>query len=145
MKVFDFGIYILIFYVIVVKIATIGLVLSVPVQGFYIILGFVIVCGVVFFYRRNRSNKDALWLVIALLLTIIVCTVVSVVFFDTSWDGNTYRKTSVYLLVSGWNPIYETFAEAACRAGTLLQTNFHFWYDTYPRGDFLFAASFYAL
>jgi len=144
MKVFDFGIYILIFYVVIVTIATIGLVLFVPVQGFYIILGFMITSGVVFFHYKNNIKNTA-WLVIVLLLTITVCTVISVIFFDTSWDGNTYRKTSVYLLVSGWNPIYETFAEAAYRAGTLLQTNFHFWYDTYPRGDFLFAASFYAL
>ena len=144
MKVFDFGIYILLFYVIVVTIATIGLVFSVPIQGFYIILGFVITSCVVFIHYR-KNNKGALWLVIVLLLTIVVCTVISVIFFDTSWDGNTYRKTSVYLLVSGWNPINETFAEAAYRVGTLLQTNFHFWYDTYPRGDFLFAASFYAL
>ena len=148
----DIGVYILLYYVLVLLIATLALIFRIPLFGVYSILGFVLVSVSVFFFYEI---KPAIGIILILLIIIVTSVVVSGVFFDPSWDGNSYRKTSIYMLAMGWNPVYEKFASSVYQftvnsgfTGTFYLHNpamWAFWYDTYPKADLLFAAVIYLL
>lgn len=65
-------------------------------------------------------------------------------FYSVGYDGNAYHKIAVGLLDRGWNPVYETSADAISRLGVNLYGT-HPWVDIYPKGTWLFAANVYAL
>ena len=62
-----------------------------------------------------------------------------------TWDGNAYRKTTVFMLRQGYNPIYETFYDAVARIGIIENRSWEPWLDGYPKGSEIFATVIYAI
>jgi len=138
----DVALYLLLFFVCIMGISTLALIVRMPIIGFYIIIGFAIVAISAFvFYEKIKALK----LVLILLFVIVGSTLFASSFYDISFDGNSYRKPSVYMLNMGWNPVYETFREASTRFSDPLPFTPGQWFDTYPKGDYLVAAPMYSL
>ena len=75
---------------------------------------------------------------------LFICAVVSVNVYDFSYDGNTYHKTTIGLLKNGWNPIYQSFEEAALTLKIIPEDyTWPVWYDHYPKASWIIGAAFY--
>ncbi len=77
--------------------------------------------------------------VLCLTVILLLCTHT----YDFSWDGNTYHKSIIALLKDGWNPLQETFYSYAERFPFLSSAK-ETWFDAYPKGTELWAATVYA-
>ena len=146
---FDIGFFLLLYFVCVLTLGTLSLILKLPLLWVYLGVGLVF-AGILacILYK----NKHAALLLVTIIFILVFSVVFSGLFIDLSWDGNSYRMPSVYLLANGWNPIYETFSYAFERLvnvgepGSLVPRNhWSFWYDTYPKGDFIVASMIYSL
>lgn len=67
---------------------------------------------------------------------VIACVVVSGLFFDVSWDGNTAHQVAVVQLAQGWNPLRELHVDRSRIAQWLAVENF-------PKGAWIRAAVIY--
>lgn len=104
-----------------------------------------IVCSAVacYFVGGKEWRKTTLAVVSGLAI-FAVCVFINTLFYDWSYDGNTYHKSMIGLLKNGWNPLYMSFFDYA---------DLHFpqihavqtWYDAYPKVAEIYAACLYAV
>lgn len=99
--------------------------------------------GVCFFLSRYSVKDTA---TVLLLGVVILCAaaLISGHVFDGSWDGNRYHKSITGALKWGWNPLQETFYDFAKDIPFLADIT-ETWYDAYPKGTEIWAASIYVL
>ncbi len=76
------------------------------------------------------------------ILIIAVWSVICVKMTDWSYDGMYYHKEAIITLEKGWNPIYQSCAQAeALNANADLAL----WLDNYPKGIWMLSAALYIL
>lgn len=142
---YQLGFSILIFLATVVWLSTFFFLLGVPIQPFTIPLAIIISF---FFtaYIGRLTSKDAASLAIAMVATIFICALVSTYVYDFSFDGNTYHKTTIGMMKNGWNPVYESFENAALTLKIIPDDyDWPIWYDHYPKASWIIGAAFYRL
>ncbi len=84
--------------------------------------------------KENMTKKT--WTVLLSLCVILVSIIVSVFYFDLSWDGQWYQQSAIYHLKSGWNPISEPIRVFE---GNNDSSIIHF-----PKGSWYYAASIFS-
>lgn len=95
--------------------------------------------AVVFIFLSARKYFGKVYLpsvgiVTAAFLGLIVsCALVSGIFFDVSYDGQTYHQEAVVRLNNGWNPVHDP----------PLQGEHGLWINHYPKAPWICAAQFY--
>lgn len=72
----------------------------------YIILSALI--SFIFFYKgKDKSDiKRVIINIVVAILILFITILVSEIFYDNTWDGNTYHKEMIGLMKSGMNPVY---------------------------------------
>jgi hypothetical protein len=66
---------------------------------------------------------------------IVFSLVISTLFYDYSWDGQTYHQEAIFYLKNGWNPIYEHHASNASH---------EIWLSHYAKGLETISATIYS-
>ncbi len=92
--------------------------------------------------RWFRGEEGAGWKDIALCIVIVAAAVfLSRLFYNIHWDGNTYHKTAVGLLLDGWNPLTPDCTAAAdtVKLTEGLRYNAR-WIDHYANGGWILSA-----
>lgn len=104
-----------------------------------------VVCSsLVSFILSGRSLKRTATIVLAGILVLGISMLLSARVYDCSWDGNRYHKSITGLLKYGWNPLQTTFYDFAQKFSFLAEVK-ETWYDAYPKGTEIWAASLYAI
>ena len=104
----------------------------------------------IYFYKCSETKKEALIytaiMSIVSILLVIISFNISSNFFDISWDGNSYHKTTIGSIKNGWNPVYEHVEDFSSKSDNnkiLIDGNYGLWTNHYARASHTFAASVY--
>lgn len=104
-----------------------------------------IVCSTIScFFLSGRSKKQTIQVLVLAMLLLGISAVLSNRIFDSSWDGVRYHKSMAGALKCGWNPLQETFYDFAEDIPFLAEVG-ESWYDAYPKGTEIWAASLYSI
>ena len=126
-----------------VLVSTAMFVFDVPISEVNIVIAILCSAAACFFVCGREWRKTAAAIFFSLII-MAVCVYINTIFYDWSYDGNTYHKSMIGLLKHGWNPLYMSFFDYA---------KLHFpqiaatqsWYDAYPKAAEIYAACLYAL
>lgn len=101
-----------------------------------------ILAFLVWWFGFEGANKNLLaktLLVVGIFAGSILC---ACLIYDISWDGNTYHKTAVGLLIDGWNPLHsdcmEVLSEDWKTGGMRYNAQ---WINHYANGGWVLAAT----
>ena len=88
--------------------------------------------------RTYLPHPARLTLVITLLLSLLVggCTLISLLLYDLSPDGQAYHQEGVYQLAHGWNPFLDPYLKPLSN---------HIELNHFPKGPWILAATMYRL
>lgn len=142
---YQLGFSLLMFLAAVVWLSTFLFFLGVPMQPFAV--PFAIVISFLFTaYIEKLSLKDSALLAAGMTVIIFTCALASTYVYDFSFDGNTYHKTTIGMIKNGWNPIYQSFENAALTLKIIPDDyDWPIWYDHYPKASWIIGAAFYRL
>ncbi len=106
-------------------------------------LGFVVALGstVSFIYWGTRKYFDqkrllTMGMIVSVFLSILIASIlISGLFYDVSYDGQTYHQEAVSQLNHGWNPVRDP----------PLQNEYGIWINHYPKAPWIYAAQFYKI
>lgn len=137
------GIFILNLFFFTLADTTLLFFLGVRISGFN--LPAAIVCSTIScFFLSGRSKKQTIQVLLFAMLFLGISALLSNRVFDSSWDGNRYHKSMIGALRYGWNPLRETFYDFAEDIPFLAEVG-ESWYDAYPKGTEIWAASLYSI
>lgn len=146
---FDVGFFIILFLGLLLGIATLFLILGSTIEGYILPMSFILTSIILFCLNKKKYSIQECLKSITLVTLIafgitIICAAFATGVYDLSYDGNTYHKTTIGMLKNGWNPVYQSFYDAASRSQIIPQFNWPVWYDHYPKGSWIMGATFYA-
>lgn len=148
-KLYLLGITLIIFIFNNLLISTLLFLLNISTTYINVILSFflTILIYVLIMRKEKYTLKEQLKSITLFLIIIIASIFISGQIYDTTYDGNTYHKTAVGQLKSGWNPVYETIGEFNNSDNNELKltNNFDIWNDHYAKGYWIYAANIYSL
>lgn len=130
----------LIFAGINLSVSSILLLLKVPIMGVTVFISLLLTLIVSWnFFAKEGSHKikTVLSLISTFIIIFGIFIVVSIYFFDLSWDGQAYHQEAIIRLTEGWNPIYDA----------PLSNDFisNFWINHYAKGSWINSATIYSL
>ena len=140
---YEVGFSILLFLVTIVWLSTFFFILGVPIKAFIIPISFMVSVWLAVYIGRMDA-RQGIFLFSIVISIIFICAANSTYVYDFSYDGNTYHKTTIGLLKNGWNPIYQSFEDAALTL-RIIPDNYVWpiWYDHYPKASWIIGAAFY--
>lgn len=148
-KMYLFGITLIIFIFNNLLISSLLFLLNISISYINVILSFLltILIYILIMKKENYHFKEQLISISLFIIIIITSIFISGQIYDTTYDGNTYHKTAVGQLKSGWNPVYETIEEFNDNDNNELKltNNFDIWNDHYAKGYWIYAANIYSL
>lgn len=99
-----------------------------------------IITGVIYYYWFWDKQWDWRCIAVQMCLT-AVAVLLSYLIFNVQWDGNTYHKTAIGLMMNGWNPIDMdcTSVLPANRVTNGIKYNAQ-WIDHYANGGWVISA-----
>lgn len=124
-----------------ITIASLMFFFGISVQGWFFPCVLIGSAGLTFLL--NGKKMKSMWVVFLALVGMGAVFLLCARTYDFSWDGNTYHKSIVGLLNDGWNPLHQTFYSYAEKF-PFLSHEMATWYDAYPKGSELWAATVYA-
>ena len=137
------GIFILNLFFFTLADTTLLFLLGVQISGFNLTVA--IVCSTIScFFLSGRSKKQTIQVLLLAMLLLGISAMLSNRVFDSSWDGARYHKSMTGVLKWGWNPLRETFYDFAEDTPFLAEVD-ESWYDAYPKGTEIWAASLYSI
>ncbi len=89
-----------------------------------------------FFFEKKINITKKIWTILLSYSVIAISLLVSVFYFDLSWDGQWYQQSAIYHLQSGWNPVFEPIRSFEVTNDSSIS---HF-----PKGSWYYAASVYS-
>ena len=98
--------------------------------------------GLCYGFFKMRNYFPAVTLVGALLLflaTLVGCLFLASLFFDISWDGQTYHQESIIQLSNGWNPVFSDLSWGDPH----IERSLFLWVNHYPKAAEIAAATIY--
>lgn len=142
---FEIGLYIILFIFFTTLIATVLLLVNIPISFIPLILG-LLLSIITMYFIVGKDWKKLLVLSIIFIVAFLLCVGISSSVYDTTWDGEAYHKNAVGLLNLGWSPIYETSTESINRLGieSIIPTGTII-ADVYAKASWIFAASCYSI
>ena len=142
--IYQIGFSILLFLATIVWMSTLFFVLGVPIQVYVIPVSILASTFLTAWIGKLDIRREGIYILISVTCIIFICAVVSVNVYDFLYDGNTYHKTTIGLLKNGWNPIYQSFEEAALTLKIIPEDyTWPVWYDHYPKASWIIGAAFY--
>ena len=142
---YQIGFSIVMFLAAIVWLATFFFLVGVPIQSVTVPLA-IISAILITVYTGELPTHQVIRLVISTVSIVFVCAVISTYVYDFSFDGNTYHKTTIGMLKNGWNPVYESFENAALTSKIIPDDyEWPIWYDHYPKASWIIGAAFYRL
>ena len=142
--IYQIGFSILLFLATIVWMSTLFFVLGVPIQVYVIPVSILASTFLTAWIGKLDVRREGIYILISVTCIVFICAVVSVNVYDFSYDGNTYHKTTIGLLKNGWNPIYQSFEEAALTLKIIPEDyTWPVWYDHYPKASWIIGAAFY--
>lgn len=92
-----------------------------------------VVVGVLILIYIVKIRRDAIVSLVLAFTVSVISYELAVYIYDISYDGQGYHQETIYLLKSGWNPLYE-------------QANpFRWWVNYYQKGNEIIQANIYLL
>lgn len=105
---------------------------------------FVSMIIILFILRKRKINIYSIFSIIVLTLCIILSSItLSGKIYDYTCDGNTYHKTTIGMLVDGWNPLKESmteFEETSDFNYHIIKSNY-LWGEHYAKASHIFSAN----
>ncbi|MCI8331059.1 MAG: hypothetical protein HFE04_03035 [Bacilli bacterium] len=97
--------------------------------------------------KEKYEKQDKIKNIIIFTLIIVTSIAISGQIYDTTYDSNTYHKTSIGELKEGWNPIYETIEEhnKSKKNETKLTNTYEIWNNHYAKSYDYYAANIYTV
>ena len=102
-------------YIITLFIFTcIGFFIGIPITiyHFYILSIIHIFINFAFFRRKKKTYKEIICLNISMFFLLAISIVLSMKFFDLSYDGQGYHQEAIIQLSNGWNPFLEPIVDS---------------------------------
>ncbi len=110
-----------------------------PLSGYVFYLSILIALASAAQLSRKRfTGKVFAWALATVSVAFVASLVLSTVFFDVSWDGQTYHQEAVIQLANGWNPVYERLHPKDPSEGYLF-----LWNQCYPKAPEIAEACLY--
>lgn len=130
-------------------ISTFLFIFKVSIQPWYSIasLLLMIITITVVYICIEKNKKRCLFKIITTsllaFLVILVSTYLNSQIYDTTWDGNSYHKSTIGLMADGWNPLYEDMQEYDSKQENPIdvQSNSYNWGNHYAKASHIFAAN----
>lgn len=69
----------------------------------YLHFAFALVLSIFIVYKNSFNLKE----ILIFLIIVSACILIGSITFDYSYDGRAYRQNAIYMLLNGWNPVYE--------------------------------------
>ena len=95
------------------------------------------------------KNKliERLLTVLLFILVIVSSIYLNGQFYDHTWDGNSYHKSTIGLMKDGWNPLYEDMEEydSSQEMPLNIKSNSYDWGNHYAKVSHIFAANIYSI
>jgi hypothetical protein len=95
----------------------------------------IILSCLLMFFVLQKNRKDFCVATSYFLFIILFSVTISVIFYDFSSDGHTYHQEAIFLLKTGWNPVYEHHA---------LDAKYGIWISHYAKGLETISATIYS-
>lgn len=97
--------------------------------------------------KEKYEKRDKIKNIIIFTLIIAASIAISGQIYDTTYDSNTYHKTSIGELKEGWNPVYETIEEhnESEKNETKLTNTYEIWNNHYAKSYDYYAANIYVV
>ncbi len=91
------------------------------------------------FIDKIRSNYYSILYTALILFGIyLISILLSLGFFDTSWDGQDYHQAAIIKLKEGWNPLYENIDKQLSTDNRV-----NIWVNHYPIASWIFGANLF--
>lgn len=137
-RIIGIGSLLLIFTGMNLLLASFFVVINKSIEGYLFIISFIITLPIIFFMSEKGDRHIKKTLINLLIFTIIVfgSIKISTMFYDFSYDGQSYHQEALIQLKEGWNPLYEQVA---------LGTTQDLWINHYAKGPWYLGAIVYDL
>ncbi len=132
---FDIGFFIILLLFLIFMFSEIGFLFKIPVNCAYILVS---LFASFFYILKRKVSYDKKKLFFTVLLIFAVAFILSVIFWDSSWDGRWYHQYAIISLRDGWNPVYDNALETV-----IYKTMF--WEKYYPKFCEIISANFVVL
>lgn len=147
---FDIGAYLLTFVTLLFAVTMMLFLAHISISILHLPLAALATTALTYYSKRNwRSTAIIVGICAAI---IIALTIFWGLTFDTTYDGNGYRKIMVGLLRDGWNPVYQFPFDfnlsnpfLSKNIGQYGGTSQWFWIDVYPKAPAVIGACIYIL
>ena len=117
------------FVAMVILLSSVGFLIGVTIN--YLTIPFAALLSGLVTSRIFKENKNKLLNVFASYIVVGITVIISLMFYDLTWDGNVYHKQLIGLLKNGVNPMYNKLS------GDI-------WAQHYANGTEVFAGGMYA-
>ncbi len=146
-SIFYCGLFLLSFIFFNILIASTLFIFKISIQFFYPLLSLVLSGVLIGFLMKKNKLIDfkSLYPYIALLLPIILIiftTHINGKIYDYTWDGNSYHKATIGMMMEGWNPLYEYMEDFDASDSTeiYVKSSSYLWGNHYAKASHIFAA-----
>ncbi len=154
--VFIFAMFLLTFVFINIFLSSFMLIFKVSINEYYICISAIITLIIILFVMnknglliKNNKKIDIVSIFVSIILPII--TIFSSFFFcdnyyEYTYDGNSYHKSTVGYLANGWNPVYQKMEEfdRNSKFPLYVKENSYLWGNHYAKASHMFSANVYA-
>jgi len=138
------------FVLLIDLLSSVGFILNISITPLWVILSSFIVLAFLLVSLKRGTSKVKLTAIAMVVVSIFISLVVSRLFVDTSYDGNTYHKTAIGQLRDGWNPVYESIEsfnnkKTPSRLPSNPPGKISLWADHYTKGSWIYSANIYKI
>ena len=98
--------------------------------------------------KKNQIKKQLITVVLYLLILLIIPFTYNRT-YDLTVDGNSYHKSAIAFIKSGWNPIHETMRSFQKNNNDIIEikkgSRVDLWVEHYPKATWIIAATIYEM
>lgn len=136
---FCYAVYFQLLLFVTYSIGTLSLFSGCSISSFYFPLALIISCCIFFILLKKEVSILSAFLHVLIANTLLLSAfLISISFFDTSYDGQWYHQPAIIRLAEGWNPILDPFYHVTSHD----KYNF-LWIQNYPKASWITGAAIY--
>ena len=143
---FNSGLFILLFIVINVLLTSTMFIFHVSISQCYLWISLFLTIIIMMYFLIKKNNLNFKYIIGSFILPLVIIFLSifgSGKFFDFTWDGNSYHKSTIGFLIDGWNPLYETMKEFddSSKVPININESSYIWGEHYAQFSHFFAAN----
>ena len=126
-----------------ILVSSIGFILKISITKWSFFLSMIFSVTLNIIYCGKKNIFITLFSIIVPLLIIFLAINLNAKFYDYTWDGNSYHKSTIGMMMSGWNPVYENMEEFDYKSKFPIgvKDNSYIWGNHYAKASHIFAAN----